>query len=37
MAQIFLDDQPFGQGFGYTKKKAEQDAAQKTSLMLALN
>ncbi len=35
-AQIFLDDQPYGQGFGYTKKKAEQDAAQKTSLLLAL-
>lgn len=35
-AQIFLDDQPYGQGFGYTKKKAEQDAAQKTSLMLDL-
>lgn len=28
--QIFIDDQPFGTGFGYTKKKAEQDAALKT-------
>jgi len=36
IAQIFLDDQPYGQGFGYTKKKAEQDAAQKTNLMLGI-
>lgn len=36
IAQIFLDDQPYGQGFGYTKKKAEQDAAQKTGVMLSL-
>jgi ribonuclease-3 len=28
--QVFIDDQPFGTGFGYTKKKAEQDAALKT-------
>jgi ribonuclease-3 len=34
VAQIFIDEQPYGQGFGYTKKKAEQDAAQKTCLML---
>ncbi len=34
IAQIFIDEQPYGQGFGYTKKKAEQDAAQKTCTML---
>jgi ribonuclease-3 len=34
IAQIFIGEQPYGQGFGYTKKKAEQDAAQKTCLML---
>ncbi len=28
--QVFIDDQPYGTGFGYTKKKAEQDAAAKT-------
>jgi ribonuclease III len=28
--QVFIDDQPCGTGFGYTKKKAEQDAALKT-------
>lgn len=37
IAQIYLDDQPYGQGFGYTKKKAEQDAAQKTSAMLPID
>lgn len=36
IAIIFLDEQPYGQGFGYTKKKAEQDAALKTCLMLNL-
>lgn len=35
-AQTFLDEQPFGTGFGYTKKKAEQDAAQKTCEMLQI-
>lgn len=34
IAQVFIDEQPYGQGFGYTKKKAEQDAAQKTCTML---
>jgi ribonuclease-3 len=33
-AQIFIDEQPFGLGYGYTKKKAEQDAAQKTCELL---
>lgn len=33
-AQVFLADEPFGQGFGLTKKKAEQDAAEKTCLLL---
>lgn len=36
VAQIFVDDQPYGLGFGYTKKKAEQDAAEKTCSMLSL-
>lgn len=30
VSQVFIDDIPFGKGFGYSKKKAEQDAAQKT-------
>ena len=34
IALLFVDEQPYGQGFGYTKKKAEQDAAQKTCSML---
>lgn len=29
-AQVFLNDQPKAQGFGFSKKKAEQDAARKT-------
>ncbi len=33
-SQIYIGEQPFGQGYGYTKKKAEQDAAQKTCEML---
>jgi ribonuclease-3 len=28
--QVFIDDQSYGTGYGYTKKKAEQDAAMKT-------
>jgi ribonuclease-3 len=28
--QVFIDDVGYGTGFGYTKKKAEQDAAMKT-------
>lgn len=36
VAQLFLNEQPYGQGFGYTKKKAEQDAAEKTCQMLNL-
>ncbi|MBN8578560.1 MAG: ribonuclease III [Cyclobacteriaceae bacterium] len=35
-AQVFIADQPFGQGFGLTKKKAEQDAAEKTCIMLQI-
>lgn len=37
ISQIFLNGQPYGQGFGYTKKKAEQDAAEKTCTMLNLD
>jgi ribonuclease III len=33
-AVILIDEQPFGMGYGYTKKKAEQDAAQKTLEMI---
>jgi ribonuclease-3 len=33
-AQVFIAEQPYGLGYGYTKKKAEQDAAQKTCEML---
>ncbi len=32
--QVFIDDQPYGTGYGYTKKKAEQDAAMKTCDLL---
>ena len=35
-AQVFISEQPFGLGYGYTKKKAEQDAAQKTCELLAI-
>lgn len=35
-AQIFINDQPMAQGFGFSKKKAEQDAAQKTYAQLNL-
>ncbi len=33
-AQVIIGDQAYGQGFGYTKKKAEQDASEKTCVML---
>ena len=36
-AQVFIAEQPFGTGFGLTKKKAEQSAAQKTMEMLSLS
>ena len=29
-AQVFLNDEPKSKGFGFSKKKAEQDAARKT-------
>lgn len=35
-AQVFLNDKPQAKGFGLSKKKAEQDAAQKTFLLLNL-
>lgn len=35
--QVFVDEQPFGTGFGYTKKKAEQDAAMKTCELLKID
>jgi ribonuclease-3 len=30
IAQVFIDDEPMSKGYGFSKKKAEQDAAQKT-------
>lgn len=33
-AQVIIGEQPYGLGFGYTKKKAEQDASEKTCTML---
>ncbi|MCW5910735.1 MAG: ribonuclease III [Cyclobacteriaceae bacterium] len=33
-ATVYLGDEAFGQGFGLTKKKAEQDASEKTCLLL---
>jgi ribonuclease-3 len=35
-ARVFIGEQPFGLGYGFTKKKAEQDAAQKTCDMLEI-
>jgi ribonuclease III len=35
-AQVIVDNQPFGKGYGYSKKKAEQDAAQKSCEILEL-
>jgi ribonuclease-3 len=35
-AQVFIADQPYGTGFGSTKKKAEQDASEKTKAMLSI-
>lgn len=34
--QIFIDEQPYGTGYGFTKKKAEQDAAMKTCELLSI-
>lgn len=34
--QVFVADEPYGSGFGMSKKKAEQDAAQKTCLALGI-
>jgi ribonuclease III len=33
-AQVIIGEQPYGLGFGYTKKKAEQDASEKTCALL---
>ncbi len=33
-SQVFIDDQPFGKGTGFNKKRAEQVAAQKTCVKL---
>jgi ribonuclease-3 len=35
-AQVFLDGKPKSKGYGFSKKKAEQDAARKTYLQLNL-
>lgn len=34
--QVFIDDEPMGIGYGYTKKRAEQDAAFKTCQQLTI-
>jgi ribonuclease III len=36
-AQVIVDNQPVGLGYGYSKKKAEQDAAQKSCELLDLS
>lgn len=36
ISQIFIDDEPLEKGFGYSKKKAEQDAAQKSLQLLKI-
>jgi ribonuclease-3 len=36
-AQVFLEDKPLGTGFGLNKKKAEQDAAQKSCELLKIS
>ena len=37
VAQVFVDEKPLARGTGYTKKKAEQDAAEKSCDSLSLN
>jgi ribonuclease-3 len=37
IAQVFIDDQPFGKGSAFNKKRAEQEAAEKTCKMLSIN
>lgn len=37
VAQVFIDDQPFGRGSAFNKKRAEQEAAEKTCKMLKIN
>jgi len=37
VAQVMVNDKPLGRGSGFSKKKAEQDAAQKTCDMLNLD
>lgn len=36
-AQVLIDDQPYGTGYGLSKKRAEQDAAEKSCEMLNIN
>jgi ribonuclease-3 len=37
IAQVFIDDQPFGKGSAFNKKRAEQEAAEKSCKMLNIN
>jgi ribonuclease-3 len=37
IAQVFIDDQPYGKGSAYNKKRAEQEAAERTCKMLNIN
>lgn len=36
ISQVFIDDEPISKGYGFSKKKAEQDAAQKSCSVLNL-
>ncbi|GHN00961.1 hypothetical protein WSM22_24500 [Cytophagales bacterium WSM2-2] len=36
-AQVIIDGKPFGKGYGLTKKKAEQDAAEKSCVQLDID
>lgn len=37
VSQVFIDDRPFGKGSGFNKKRAEQEAAEKTCSMLDID
>ncbi len=36
ISQVYIDNKPFGKGFGFNKKRAEQEAAEKTCHILKL-
>lgn len=37
IAQVFIDEKPYGKGHAFNKKRAEQEAAEKTCIMLNIN